>query len=150
MLRLIPLVTGLVLLGHITPIWGGPPNPTMSDMNGNTAGGSLALQNVAQTPTGGSNNTAFGLDVLENTTTGDNNTAVGALSVLANITGSFNTAIDGQAIGTNTSGEGNTASGTSALTLNNTGNNNTAIRFRALRQSPAPRTSRFGNQAGRI
>ena len=60
MLHLVPLVAPFVLLAHITPTWGGPPNPTMSDTNGNTAGGSLALQNVVQTPTGGSNNTAGG------------------------------------------------------------------------------------------
>jgi Chaperone of endosialidase len=64
MLRLLALLAGLTLLVHITQSWGGPTNPTMSDTNGNTAGGSLALQNVVQTPTGGSNNTAFGLDAL--------------------------------------------------------------------------------------
>jgi hypothetical protein len=147
MLHLVPLVAPFVLLVHITPSWGGPPNPTMSDMNGNTAGGSLALQNVVRTPTGGNNNTAFGLDTLENTTTGDNNAAVGALTLLANITGSFNTAIGGQALSNNTTGDGNTASGNSALISNNTGSNNTAIGFRALRESTGTKNIALGYQA---
>jgi hypothetical protein len=133
---------------HGTPSWGGPPNPTMSDGNNNTAGGSLALQNVVQTPVGGFSNTAFGLDALENTTTGDNNTAVGAVTLVANQTGSFNTAIGQQALASNTSGDGNTATGTAALISNTTGDNNTAFGYRALRVSTGTKNIGLGYNAG--
>ena len=74
MIRLVRLtIAGLVLLlGGATLSWGGPPNPTVSDAAGNTAGGTDALRNV--TPVDpildGSNNTAFGRGALEFTTTG--------------------------------------------------------------------------------
>ena len=37
------VIAGLVLMLGVTPSWGGPPNPTASDANGNTAGGTGAL-----------------------------------------------------------------------------------------------------------
>ena len=54
--RLVP-IAGLVLMLRITLSWGGPPNPTPSDGNGNTAGGTNALVNVT---IDGGLNTAFG------------------------------------------------------------------------------------------
>ena len=58
-------LSGLVLVGFalvltVTPSWGGPPNPTASDVNGNTAGGTDALTAV----TNGGSNTAFGATAL--------------------------------------------------------------------------------------
>ena len=44
--RLAVAVAGLVAMLGSTPSWGGPPNPTASDANGNTAGGTGALENV--------------------------------------------------------------------------------------------------------
>src|SRR5215469_7491199 len=48
-------IVGLVFLLGVGRSWGGPPNPTMSDVQGNTAGGTNALVNTT-----GHNNTAFG------------------------------------------------------------------------------------------
>jgi hypothetical protein len=49
-------IVGLALLFGSGPSWAGPPNPTASDSNWNTAGGSYALYN-----NNASNyNTAFG------------------------------------------------------------------------------------------
>ena len=50
------VIAGLVFLLGVTPSWGGPPNPTASDANANTAGGTNALLNV----TSGTVNTAGG------------------------------------------------------------------------------------------
>jgi len=60
-------VVGFVFaLGVAMPTWAGPPpNPTASDVNGNTAGGTDALKINT-----GSNNTAFGLDTLLNNMSG--------------------------------------------------------------------------------
>ena len=56
--RFFVIAVGLVLvLIDVTPSWGGPPNPTASDANANTAGGSGALFDVTS---GGISNTAFG------------------------------------------------------------------------------------------
>jgi hypothetical protein len=78
--RFAAMLTGLVLLLTITPSWGQPVcvapgcNPTVSDANFNTAGGTGALSGV----TSGTNNTAFGRSALAVTSSGDDNTAVGA------------------------------------------------------------------------
>src|SRR5262245_62018116 len=90
------LIAGFVVMLGVTPTWGGPPNPTASDGNRNTAGGTKALQNVA-----GFNNTAFGDNALQSDTTGNNNTANGT-----------------DALASNTAGNNNTASGTGALQSN--------------------------------
>jgi hypothetical protein len=45
----------------VTPSWGGPPNPTASDVNGNTAGGTGALETVTESA---HFNTAFGVNAL--------------------------------------------------------------------------------------
>jgi hypothetical protein len=48
------------MLLNITPSWGQLVNPTDSDNNGNTAGGTEALIKVVEGPAGGFNNTGFG------------------------------------------------------------------------------------------
>ena len=77
-IRLVVLAVGLAFLTYVTPSWGQPVciapgcNPTVSDANSNTAGGTSALSNLA---VGGVNNTAFGGSALQNNTTGGFNTA---------------------------------------------------------------------------
>ena len=57
--RLVGLV-GLLLLLDVSPSWGQLVNPTVSDANHNTAGGSSPLSNL----TTGVSNTAFGFEAL--------------------------------------------------------------------------------------
>ncbi len=150
--RLIPLVAGLVLLMHVTPSWGqlvcASPgcNPTLSDLNHNTAGGTAALHSAFVGPlgVGAFANTAFGYDALFRNTIGIANTATGALGLFSN-TGSFNTATGVEALFSNTDGGGNTASGSSALTSNTSGSNNTASGASALL---ANATGNFNTAAG--
>ena len=131
--HLVTLCAGLVLMLHVSPSWGGPPNPTASDDNLNTAGGSRALANVNEDPsTGGFFNTAFGYDALNFNTTGSNNTATGISALLGNTTGISNTAAGAYALVNNSTGNNNTASGDSALHSSFTGSNNTAAGFQAL------------------
>jgi hypothetical protein len=99
-------------------------NPTNSDPQGNTAGGTNALLNNLNL-TNGDRNTAFGEDALEHNTTSDN-TAVGFHALHFNTTGSLNTASGVNALMSNTTGENNTASGVQALFNNTTGFQNTA------------------------
>src|SRR4030095_12923038 len=89
---IITLVAGFVLMLHITPSWGGPPNPTDSDAHHNTAGGTDALINVDPSASGGFFNTAFGHSALRSNTIGDANTASGANALDSNTTGGNNTA----------------------------------------------------------
>jgi hypothetical protein len=130
--RFAAMLTGLVLLLNITPSWGQPTchspgcNPTASDANDNTAGGSDAFGFSI-----GSSNTAFGLATLGLNSGGNFNTAIGARALVANI-GNSNTAIGYKALSTgfglqtNNAGDFNTASGFQALSSNTTGFNNTA------------------------
>ena len=116
------IAAGVLLLGS-GQSWAGPPNPTPSDANQNTAGGSFALVNN----TTGAANTAFGTTALGDNTTGFANTASGSGALLLNTTGADNTAGGIDALHANTEGNGNTASGDSALLNNTKGNDNTAI-----------------------
>jgi len=116
---------------HVTPSWGQFVNPTVSDANANTAGGSSALASIDETGSGAFNNTAFGFNALQANTTGDDNTAIGNEALLAN-SGSANTASGALALTSNTTGNNNTASGASALEGNTTGNNNAASGSSAL------------------
>jgi hypothetical protein len=68
-------ITCLVLMLWVGPSWGQGTNPTNSDPQGNTAGGTNALVNNLNL-TNGDSNTAFGEHALEHNTTSDN-TAVG-------------------------------------------------------------------------
>jgi len=91
-----------------------------SDMYGNTAVGTLALQNN----TTGSGNTASGGQALYSNTTGNSNTASGGDALVANTTGSGNTAYGFAALVANTTGIGNIAIGFSAATNVSSGNSN--------------------------
>ncbi len=128
--RLVAVVAGLVFILNITPSWGGPPNPTMSDGNFNTAGGTAALQIVVPGMSGGFGNTAFGQAALFSNTTGTDNTASGAFALQNNTTGNFNTASGLSALFSNTTGVKNTAVGVLAL-AQSTGKKNIAIGYHA-------------------
>ena len=134
--RCFAMVTGLVLLFATMPSWGQPVcalpgcNPTASDANNNTAGGTAALTSVNAIE--GFNNTAFGNDALRFNILGDNNTAIGSAALSSNTTGGTNTACGYVALFSNTVGGNNTASGGAALFLNATGSNNTADGYNAL------------------
>jgi hypothetical protein len=131
--RSFAMVTGLVLLLTITPSWGQPVcsapgcNPTVSDGNFNTAGGTGALSGV----TSGTNNTAFGRSALAAASGGDENTAVGS-RVLILSSGTSNTGVGSRALSSNTTGDNNTAIGSLALRDNTTGVSNTATGANAL------------------
>src|SRR5262249_48656799 len=135
--HLLAIATGLALMLHSTPSWAQMPscsspgcNPTASDLNGNTAGGTGALQNVC---CDGCcfRNTAFGIFALSNNANEDN-VAVGAMALSSNTTGGGNTATGSSALRSNTTGGGNTATGLFALFNNTTGNSNTASGSGAL------------------
>jgi len=144
------VIAGLVLVLGVTPSWGVPPNPTPSDSDGNTAGGTNALANVtsglSNTAFGasalrfsnGSANTAAGNSALSSNTTGSFNTASGAFALTSNTTGRHNTACGNEALLFNATGNNNTASGSSALARNTTGSDNTAGGFNALLSNTAP------------
>jgi hypothetical protein len=120
--RIILFVMCIILL---TPdfVWSAaPPNPTESDENGNTAGGSGVLVNNI-----GTGNTGFGVEVLNQNTTGHSNIAIGQKSLFNNTEGDSNIAIGIYALFQNTTGEQNTAIGGSSLFSNTTGHNNIAI-----------------------
>src|SRR5499427_4317518 len=131
------LVAAFVLIVSIPPSWGQPVcaapgcNPTTSDGNFNTAGGTVALPNVDETGTGGFSNTAFGFNALHNTSTGDSNTAIGTAALPDNTTGSQNT-----------------AAGFQALSSNVAGGNNTAVGAKALKKSLGTKNIGIGYQAG--
>ena len=120
-------IASLLLLLGSGLSWAGPPNPTPSDGNGNTAGGANALVSTTCCY-----NTGFGEDALSMNTSGEGNTASGFRALLNNTTGFYNTANGMQALRNNTTGSYNTASGVSALYFNTTGSNNTASGFWAL------------------
>jgi hypothetical protein len=94
----------------------------------NTADGVGVLVNLA----GGTANSGFGFQALNQNTTGDGNTATGFSALTTNTTGDFNTANGDNALFANTTGDFNTASGASALSTNTTGDFNTANGAAAL------------------
>ena len=161
------VVAGLALMLHSTPSWGQPVcvapgcNPTTSDANNNTAGGTNSLvsnagglnntafgEQALQHNTTGGNNTAVGGQALRFNTTGDNNTATGISALTANTSGIRNTAVGSIALFQNTTGSNNTASGSSALAFNVTGSRNTAVGDRALSHSTGTKNIGIGYQAG--
>jgi Chaperone of endosialidase len=115
------LVAGLVLALHGAARAGGPPNPTQSDKEGNTAGGTGVL--VKNT---GRDNTGFGAFALPANTEGESNTAIGNGALFDNIEGSYNTAVGEGALFRST-GHDNTAVGHGALGSLTAGNDNTAL-----------------------
>ena len=169
--RIVAAVAGLILLLHVAPGWGQPVcvdpgcNPTVSDSNSNTAGGTNALKNLS----GGiitfpESNTGFGFWALAGTTTGDFNTAIGSGALEHNAVGNSNTACgafalfqnkasNNVAVGTsallsNTDGINNSALGTNALLTNVTGDSNTAVGLSALRNSTGTKNIALGFKAG--
>ncbi|MBK8817060.1 MAG: tail fiber domain-containing protein [Methylococcaceae bacterium] len=120
----------LVLLEVINPCWSAPPNPTLSDSFGNTAGGTGALLNTTGDPMI-RGNTGFGEGALSNNVAGYNNTAVGSGALTTNKNGVANTSVGTGALGTNT-GNNNVAIGVAALNSNSVGFANTAVGTRAL------------------
>ena len=95
--------TGVLLILVSQAVWSGSWNPTSSDSNSNTAGGSNALSSVT-----GTYNTGFGYGSLYKTTTGNMNTGLGMYSLLNNTTGYGNTAVGMQVLYTNSTGSYNT------------------------------------------
>jgi hypothetical protein len=98
-------------------------NPTSSDANSNTAGGSNALGSIA----GGASNTAFAYGALYKNTTGYMNSAFGVYALLNNSTGYGNTAMGMQTLQSNTTGAYNSGYGTYALYGNTIGTHNVAM-----------------------
>jgi hypothetical protein len=124
----------------------GPPNPTPSDAQGNTAGGTGALLN-----TEGFDSTAFGKSALESNTGGNSNTASGASALRDNTTGTNNTASGVHALRFNTSGYGNIEDGYAALYANTTGVYNTGIGYHTfLRNKTGQRNTALGWGAGSL
>src|SRR5262245_45287274 len=144
--RFVPVVAGIVMLMTITPSWGQGQtyNPTASDNDGNTAGGSDTLLQV-QT---GSDNTAFGRAALSNTLNASNNTALGADALGLNLTGNSNTASGASALSNIRTGNLNVALGFQGLQNNEAGNNNTALGAKALKKSLGTKNIGIGYQAG--
>lgn len=151
----------LLLLTGICPGWAGaPPNPTKSDSNRNTAGGTEVLINnkgIFNTGFGyrvlynnktGEANTANGLSALEKNTIGSFNMANGYQALMNNTTGSYNTAIGNLSLNNNTTGFQNTATGSDALFSNTTGSYNTANGIISLhRNTTGQSNSAFGYSA---
>jgi Chaperone of endosialidase len=148
------VVAGLVLMLNVAPSWAQPAcaapgcNPTASDANANSAGGTHALLNVVPGFSGGFFNTAFGASALVRTTIGNENTGYGNQTLYSNVTGSDNTASGGSALFANTTGDANTANGVKALFANSTGVGNTAVGRSALLQSVGNKNIAIGYKAG--
>ena len=160
----IAAAVALFMSFHVASSWGQGVNPTVSDTNANTAGGTLALGDAFNVSGSGEGNTAFGDAALLFTTFGSFNTAVGDLALehndigsnntacgafaLNQSTGNNNTATGTSALNNNSTGSGNTASGVLALQLNTDGSNNTAVGFKALKKTTGTKNIGIGYQAG--
>ncbi len=151
-LNIIKVMSWFLLLQAHSLTWSAaPPNPTESDTNRNTAGGTSALINNVGFPdngfsadnsafgfaalkfnTTGFNNTAVGSGTLAFNTTGYSNTAIGVRTLMFNTTGYFNSGLGAGTLYTNTTGFANTASGFLSLLYNTIGNNNTANGYETL------------------
>jgi hypothetical protein len=120
-------LAGIVTAFSAAPAVAGTYNPTASDNNWNTAGGTGALpQNQ------GTSNTAFGIYALQVVTNGSANTALGTAAMYFNSSGNNNTAVGASTLNWNSSGSSNTAVGGSAMLENSTGQSNTAMGFNTL------------------
>ena len=126
-----------------------PPDSVVSDAQGNTASGSLALLNLTSATgnsafggpyvlywnTSGSSNVAFGAYALQLNTTSDFNTAVGGYALSYSTTGADNVAVGFDSLALNSTGSGNSAVGSYSLVNNSSGENNTAVGVSALPNS---------------
>ncbi len=109
----------------------------------NTATGVNALSaNIT-----GGQNTATGAGALNSNTTGINNTATGVSALLFSTTASNDTANGANALANNTIGANNTATGSAALAANKTGGNNTADGFEALLSNTGSNNTATGANA---
>lgn len=115
-------------LGSAEPVNAQPPDIVVTDDQGNTAMGTLALDEL----TSGQFNTAGGGGALYANGTGSFNAAWGYHALYANGTGFSNVATGFEALAANTTGYRNTATGEGALTANTGGGNNTATGTNAL------------------
>lgn len=107
-----------------------PPNPTSSDMDNNTAGGTDALLNLVLPA---HSNTAFGSQALRNNTDGGWNSSFGHNALRDNTTGDYNTAVGASALVFNTTGIGNTTVGSiSQYAGGGTGSYNTSVGAQSL------------------
>lgn len=112
------LLFGAQALAHVT------------DGENNTAIGHWALN-----LNNGIENTAVGVQTLQNNLDGSYNVAVGAFTLSSNTGGACNTAAGAYSLMTNTLGYGNTAFGYLALYANNEGGYNTACGTGTLKQN---------------
>jgi len=103
----------------------------------NTAVGVQALQNTTS-----AKNVAVGYQTMVSNTSGAWNTAIGTLALASNSTGFYNTAVGGQAM-LYTTGERNVAVGWNSLVNNGAGSYNTAIGQETLNSN----TTGIGNTA---
>ncbi|MBA3954524.1 tail fiber domain-containing protein [Candidatus Dependentiae bacterium] len=83
----------------------------------------------------GQNNTAIGLNSLENNTTGESNSALGSRSLRHNTSGKNNTGAGAFSLQNNTKGQSNAALGTFSLLKNTDGLNNTAVGAFSLQEN---------------
>jgi polyhydroxyalkanoate synthesis regulator phasin len=149
--RIAVLFVALILTLGTAASWGQlPTGNDISDVNGNTGGGFVALFNVqyssGQHNTGygayalhdtlsGGANTAMGYHALSYNTSGSDNTATGSDALLSNQYGSFNTANGYMALRNNIGASYNTAIGAQALASNQSGARHTAVGYLALWQN---------------
>lgn len=136
------LALGVALLATVGVAGGAqPPNVVVTDGNGNTAMGTLALKSL----TVGQTNTAAGYNALGSNTTGSGNTAIGDATLAGNTSGTDNSALGFLALAHNENGGQNTASGARALLSNETGLGNTATGADALASN---RNGSYNTSAG--
>jgi hypothetical protein len=109
----------------------------------NTAFGLFAGENIGA---GGSENTAMGVDALQDNVSGDRNTSVG-YGALRNTTVGNNTALGFDAAAPNRTGTGNTAIGSQALRFLSEGDNNTAVGYLAGNTATGNNNITIGYQA---
>ena len=82
-------------------------------------------------------NTAIGVNALQNTSVGSMNVAIGDASMQSSTTGNSNTAIGSGSLQASTTASFNTAIGRDSLSNNVNGNNNVAIGINALKNNVA-------------
>ena len=136
---------GQSALGSATPgVWntaigGFTLNVDISGGTGNTAVGLNALR----ANTLGDFNSALGVNALRFNDTGNNNTALGYQALFVN-TGDSNTAVGFNALHSNTTAVQGVAVGQGALGSNTTGQGNVAVGYQALSSSALPGVNTFG------
>lgn len=141
MIRNIAILSA-VLLCSSGPIYAQTYNPTASNYNGNTAGGTNTLH-----PAGGNNNTAFGLNAGFGMG-GGANTAIGVGALEMSGLSNNNTAVGMGACSKKTSGHNNVCLGKDAGKFNTTGLENVFVGASAGTLSKGSRNIMIGYRAG--